>query len=89
MTSILTNNSAMVALQSLQSINSNLSKTQDMISTGKEIGSAKDNGAVWSISTKMESDANMFNAISKESLGVGKATVDVALGRCRPAHRHA
>jgi flagellin len=78
MTSILTNNSAMVALQSLQSINANLSKTQDMISTGKEIGSAKDNGAVWSISTKMESDANMFNAISKE-LGVGKATVDVAL----------
>ena len=36
MSSILTNNSAMVALQSLQSINNNLAKTQDMISTGKE-----------------------------------------------------
>lgn len=78
MTSILTNNSAMVALQSLQAINNNLSKTQDMISTGKEIGSAKDGAAVWSISTRMESDANMFTAISKE-LGVGKATVDVGL----------
>ncbi|TCP61199.1 flagellin [Rhodovulum bhavnagarense] len=78
MSSILTNNSAMVALQTLKTINNDLSKTQDMISTGKAIGSAKDNAAVWSIATKMSSDANMFNTISDE-LGVGKATVDVAL----------
>ena len=56
MSSILTNNSAMVALQTLQSVNSNLAKTQDMISTGKEVGSAKDNSAVFAISKVMESD---------------------------------
>lgn len=46
MSSILTNNSAMVALQTLQSVNNNLAKTQDMISTGKEIATAKDNSTV-------------------------------------------
>ena len=47
MSSILTNNGAMVALQTLKSINTNLGKTQDMISTGKSVGNAKDNATVW------------------------------------------
>ena len=47
MSSILTNNGAMVALNTLKSINSNLSKVQDTISTGKEVNSAKDNATVW------------------------------------------
>lgn len=47
MSSILTNNSAMVALQTLKSINSGLEKTQSEISTGKSIASAKDNATVW------------------------------------------
>lgn len=46
MSSILTNNGAMVALNTLKSINSNLSKVQDTISTGKEVNSAKDNATV-------------------------------------------
>ncbi|WZU65479.1 hypothetical protein AABB28_12915 [Yoonia algicola] len=37
----------MVALQTLKSINNDLSKTQSMISTGKEVASAKDNSTVW------------------------------------------
>ena len=37
MSSILTNNGAMVALQTLKGINSSLAKTQDQISTGKDI----------------------------------------------------
>ena len=37
MTSILTNTSAMVALQTLKGINSNLNKTQSDISTGKNV----------------------------------------------------
>ncbi|HSF92243.1 MAG TPA: flagellin [Paracoccaceae bacterium] len=77
MSSILTNNSAMVALQTLKSINSNLSKTQDEISTGKSVGSAKDNSAVWAISKVMESDVAGFKAIS-ESLSLGESTVAVA-----------
>jgi len=35
MSSILTNNSAMVALQTMKSVNANLAKTQNEISTGK------------------------------------------------------
>lgn len=77
MSSILTNNSAMVALQTLKSINNDLSKTQSMISTGKAVGSAKDNAAVWAISKVMESDVKGFKAIS-ESLSLGESTVAVA-----------
>lgn len=77
MSSILTNNSAMVALQTLKSINQNLSKTQSDISTGKTIASAKDNSAIWAISKVMESDVAGFKAVS-ESLSLGESTVAVA-----------
>lgn len=77
MSSILTNNSAMVALQTLKTINGDLAKTQDMISTGKEIGKAKDNSAIWAISKVMESDVKGFSAVS-ESLALGESTVAVA-----------
>ncbi|RYG91480.1 flagellin [Loktanella sp. IMCC34160] len=77
MSSILTNNSAMVALQTLKSINGNLAKTQDMISTGKEIATAKDNSAIWAISKVMESDVKGFSAVS-ESLSLGESTVAIA-----------
>ncbi len=77
MSSILTNNSAMVALQTLKSINSNMQQTQAEISTGKSVGSAKDNAAVWAISKVMESDVKGFKGIS-ESLSLGESTVAVA-----------
>ncbi|QJF52991.1 flagellin [Roseobacter ponti] len=78
MSSILTNNSAMVALQTLKSINMNLGKVQSEISTGKTVESAKDNAAVWAISKVMSSDVEGFKAIS-DSLALGQATVGVAL----------
>lgn len=77
MSSILTNNSAMVALQTLKSINNDLSDTQAMISTGLEVGSAKDNSAVWAISKTMESDVQGFKAIS-DSLSLGQSSISVA-----------
>lgn len=77
MSSILTNNSAMVALQTLKSINGNLAQTQNEISTGKEIASAKDNSAIWAISKVMESDVAGFDAVS-DALGVGESTTAVA-----------
>ncbi len=77
MSSILTNNSAMVALQTLKSINQNLGMTQAEISTGKSIASAKDNSAVWAISKQMESDVQGFAAI-QSSLNLGESTVAVA-----------
>lgn len=77
MSSILTNNSAMVALQTLKSINNNLSETQNAISTGKDINTAKDNASVWAISKVMESDVAGFDAV-QDSLAVGQSTVAVA-----------
>ena len=77
MSSILTNNGAMVALQTLKSVNDDLGKTQTSISTGKEVGTAKDNSAVWAISKTMESDIAGFEAI-EEGLSIGEATVAVA-----------
>ena len=77
MSSILTNSSSMVALQTLKGINSNLSKTQDEISTGKSVASAKDNAAVWAISKVMEADVKGFKGIS-DSLALGESTVAVA-----------
>ncbi|WP_137109376.1 flagellar M-ring protein FliF [Rhodobacter sp. SY28-1] len=47
MSSILTNTSAMVALQTMKGINASLNKTQADISTGKSVASAKDNAAYW------------------------------------------
>lgn len=78
MSSILTNASALVALQTLKSIGTNLAKTTNMISTGLEVGSAKDNSAIWGISKVMESDVSGFKAVS-DSLSLGESTVAVAL----------
>lgn len=77
MSSILTNTSSMVALQTLRGINSNLMKTQDEISTGKSVASARDNSAVWAISKVMEADVKGFKGISA-SLSLGESTVAVA-----------
>lgn len=77
MSSIMTNTSAMVALQTMKSINQNLSKTQSDISTGKSVATAKDNAAVWAISKVMESDVTGFKGIS-DSLSLGSSTVAVA-----------
>ncbi len=77
MSSIITNNSAMVALQTLKNINAELGKTQNAISTGKDIATAKDGSAIWAISRVMEADVAGFNAVS-DSLALGEATVAVA-----------
>jgi flagellin len=77
MSSILTNTSAMVALQTLKGINSNLNKVQSEISTGKSVGSAKDNSAIYAISKVMESDVKGFKGIS-DSLSLGSSTITVA-----------
>ncbi|MDP2086941.1 MAG: flagellin [Gemmobacter sp.] len=77
MSSILTNTSAMVALQTLKGINQNMNKTQSEISTGKSVASARDNAAVWAISKVMESDVAGFKGIS-DSLSLGSSTLGVA-----------
>jgi len=78
MSSILTNTGAMVALTTLKSINTDLVKTQSMISTGKMVANARDNSAVWAISKVMEADVKGFKGI-QDSLSLGESTV--AVGR--------
>ncbi|MEP1930496.1 MAG: flagellin [Roseibium sp.] len=76
MSSLMTNASAMTALQTLRSTNSGLAETQNRISTGYRVSGAEDNAAYWSIATTMRSD-NMALGAVEDSLGLGAATVDV------------
>lgn len=77
MTSIMTNQSAMTALQSLTNTNKSLSQTQTRISTGYRVSTAEDNAAYWSIATTMRSDRTALSTV-KDALGLGAATLDVA-----------
>ncbi len=79
MASIQTNNSAIVALQNLRTVNRNLSVVQEQISTGKKISNAKDNASIYAISTVIKSDVEGFKKIS-DSLNLGSSTVAVARG---------
>ena len=78
MNSINTNAGAMIALQNLNATNSELQNTQQRINTGKKIGNAKDNGAIWSMAKVQSSTAGSLNAV-KDSLQRGQSTIDVAL----------
>ena len=75
--SILTNTSAMVALQTLRATNAKLDTVQGQIATGKAVATAKDNSAVFAISKVMESDVSGFKAVS-DSLSLGGSTIAVA-----------
>ena len=75
--SVLTNTSAMTALQTLRDTNSNLRSVNDQISTGKEIAAAKDNASIFAISEVMEADVAGFQAVS-DSLSLGQSTLGVA-----------
>ena len=77
MASILTNVSAMTALQSLTATNKRLDQTQMRVSTGFRVGSAEDNAAYWSIATTMRSDNGALSTV-RDALGLGAATIDVA-----------
>lgn len=77
MASILTNGSAMTALQTLTATIRKLDETQTRISTGLRVGNAEDNAAYWSIATTMRSDNGALSTV-KDALGLGSATIDVA-----------
>ena len=76
MTSLLTNASAITALQNLNATNKSMQTTQDRISTGMRVANASDNAAYWSIATTMRSDNSALSTV-KDALGLGTATVDV------------
>jgi flagellin len=77
MSSILTNNSAMAALQTLKSIHASLEQVTSEVSSGKRVNQAKDNPAIWAVSKVISTDISAFKTIS-DNLGFGLATVGVA-----------
>ena len=76
--SINTNASALVALTNLMSTQTDLNDTQNIISTGKKINSAKDNGAVWSIAQTMQGKVDALDSV-QDSLNRAQSTIDVAM----------
>jgi len=77
MASIMTNASALTALQSLNATNKSLEMTQARISTGYRVSEASDNAAYWSIATTMRSDNQALSTVS-DALGLGASKVDTA-----------
>lgn len=71
MSSILTNNGAMVALQTLKNVNSNLNKAQSEISTGFRVATAKDNSSSWSIASTMNSDVQALKTLGNSLTSAG------------------
>ena len=76
--SINTNTGALVALQNLNATASALTTTQNRISTGLKVSSAKDNGAVWAIAQNERSSVSALSAVT-DSLNRASSTVDVAI----------
>lgn len=77
MSSILTNTSSMVALQTLKSLNRDLAGVQNEVSTGLKVSSAKDNASTWAIASTMESDVGTYKKMS-ESLTAASKLVGTA-----------
>jgi flagellin len=77
MLSVNTNAGALVALENLNNTSQQLAQAQNVVSTGLAIGSAKDNGAIWSIAQTERSDVSDLDAV-KSSLQTGQSIIDVA-----------
>lgn len=75
MSSINTNSSAMTALKMLNTTEKALERTQEAISTGYRVNTARDNAAYWSIATAMRSDNKSLSTVL-DALGLGAAKVD-------------
>lgn len=78
MISVNTNIGAMAAIQNLSATNRDLQETQNAISTGKKVASAKDNGAIWSIANKMSADVMAYGRVRESNERAG-AILDTAL----------
>ena len=78
MLSVNTNSGSMVALQTLNRTNDQLDKTQNAISTGLKVASAKDNGAIWAIANKMRSDVSAYDRV-RESVDRAASILDTGI----------
>ncbi len=76
--SVNTNTQALIALQNLNATASDLAISQNRISTGRKVDSAKDNGSTWAIAQSMRANSQSLNAV-RDSLQRGQSTIDVAM----------
>ena len=76
--SINTNTGAIIALQNLNATAAQLQTTQNDVSTGLLVSSAKDNGAIWGIAQNERSSISALDSV-KQSLQRAQSTVDVAV----------
>ncbi|PHK93741.1 hypothetical protein CR162_17300 [Pseudoroseomonas rhizosphaerae] len=65
------------SMQSLRSLNKQVSVLQSQIATGKRVNTAKDNAAIWSLANSLKTDLAM-NKEAAMSLSVAASTVAVA-----------
>lgn len=75
--SINTNVAAMLAIQNLSRTQSDLTVTQNRISTGQKVATAKDNGAIFAIAQNQRGSSQALNAV-RESLQRSQSTIDVS-----------
>ena len=78
MLSVNTNTGAMIALEYLNQTQAQLAQTQNAISTGQKVSSAKDDGATYAIAQNMRGDVAGYAAVT-DSLNRGTSAVDVAM----------
>ena len=76
--SVLTNTSALQALQNLNTTNSRLADAQSRINTGLKVQGAKDNAAVWAVAQNQRADMGAYDAV-KTSLNRATSIADVTL----------
>ena len=76
--SVNTNYGALIALENLQSTQTQLQQTQNVISTGLKVSSAKDDASVWAIAQNQRAQVLSLDAV-KGSLSRGQSSLDVAI----------
>jgi len=78
MISVNTNTDAMTALEYLDKTQGSLAATENAVSTGLTVATAKDNGAIFAIAQNMRGDVAGYQSVT-QSLENATSTVDVAL----------
>lgn len=76
--SVQNNQSALLALQNLNKTNEQLANTQNRVSTGLAVSSAKDNASIWAIAEGQRADISGLGSV-KASLNRAASISDVAL----------
>ena len=71
------NPGALIALQNLNATETSLATTQNRVSTGLAVATAKDNGAIWAIAQNQRANSLSLDSV-KQSLQRAQSTIDVA-----------